>query len=843
MGSIFRNIIVLLSIATALLSEPYSAIAATKSTAGPSSIIVRSEKTETTDKISFHWDIRSRAAAFIRGRKLLVVFDKFNRDFSFPSVDSSELNYTTSIEHAKVDAYASIISIDLSEENLYATMERDANTWHCTISKTEYEKQDDMRVISKPLSAPWPHILIRTNESEASVIRFVDPDIGDKLAVIPISDSHTSTMREYKFVDFNIFKSSQGAAMQLISDSMNFNSHKGEIQINASSGLNISPKVFKKQKDSPDKIKQSSGTMSAEDSLLPFEEFSTFASIDLVMQVRIMREVIRSYNNKDDRAEAMLQLVYLYLTNSMFREAIAMFDEIATFNKRKTQTTKFKIAIGIAHFMNKDFTKAYDTLKVLHAHDVGIQTRKELRMYRTISEYMAYSSNIHEDRNNYAKMYLNRADNFFSAYPDVYLLETGLTILHRRIFFRKDYITANTLVKKIREDIKQSNLPDRLKHRYENRLLYMMGEIKLKTNKFVDAMNDWDKCIQKVDDIFGSTRCRLEKANIMYKTSRMTVKEYVEELERLSLLWRGDILEIEVTDKLGDGYVKAAQNIKALRAWNKIKEIYPNTSNALFISGKMSKIFIETFLNKEKPLDPFQSLSVFYEFKDLIPIGDVGDEIIIELAMQMVKLDLNEKAISLLNHQVRKRLEGIRKEKIINILAKLYLKIDKPSFAIDIISIGDEYIELPDDLAHDRRMLEAEAYYNNKIPEQALEILTDDVSQDADNIRAKIAWDERNWETMKDNAEPLMYQLVGQEDMLTEEQAMHIVRLYIAYNMLGNYKLMHYIDDKFSKRMTENAAGLLKIMQLTTKMNAERTPAKKQKIEEIIALLDGFIKK
>ena len=43
---------------------------------------------------------------------------------------------------------------------------------------------------------------------------------------------------------------------------------------------------------------------------------------------------------------------------------------------------------------------------------------------------------------------------------------------------------------------------------------------------------------------------------------------------------------------------------------------------------------------------------LFYEFKELNPIGEQGDDVIIAIAKRLVRLDLLENAADLLRHQI-----------------------------------------------------------------------------------------------------------------------------------------------------------------------------------------------
>ena len=88
-------------------------------------------------------------------------------------------------------------------------------------------------------------------------------------------------------------------------------------------------------------------------------------------------------------------------------------------------------------------------------------------------------------------------------------------------------------------------------------------------------------------------------------------------------------------------------------------------------------------------MDSFDSVSLYYEFKDFIPIGSKGDELILSIAKKMLDLDLFEETIKLLEHQIQYRLRD--KDKVITAthLAMIYLINKEPSKAIKILSYTD----------------------------------------------------------------------------------------------------------------------------------------------------------
>ena len=84
-------------------------------------------------------------------------------------------------------------------------------------------------------------------------------------------------------------------------------------------------------------------------------------------------------------------------------------------------------------------------------------------------------------------------------------------------------------------------------------------------------------------------------------------------------------------------------------------------------------------------MPPIDALSLFYDFRDLTPVGRRGDEMIRKLADRLVSVDLLDQAAELLQHQVDNRLQGAARAQVAVRLAVIYLMGRKPDRAIQAL--------------------------------------------------------------------------------------------------------------------------------------------------------------
>src|SRR5690606_34813543 len=177
------------------------------------------------------------------------------------------------------------------------------------------------------------------------------------------------------------------------------------------------------------------------------------------------------------------------------------------------------------------------------------------------------------------------------------------------------------------------------------------------------------------------------------------------ELEALRWRWRGDAVELEVIRELGRLYLSQGLYREALTA---LKGAGPGMSRlraAADLQADLSAAFRMLFLEGGADgMQPVQALGLFYDFRELTPIGADGDEMVRRLARRLVDVDLPDQAAELLKHQVDARLEGVAKAQVATDLARVYLMDRQPEAALQAIW-GSRSTLLPSALNAERRAL------------------------------------------------------------------------------------------------------------------------------------------
>ena len=260
--------------------------------------------------------------------------------------------------------------------------------------------------------------------------------------------------------------------------------------------------------------------------------------------------------------------------------------------------------------------------------------------------------------------------------------------------------------------------------------------------------------------------------------------EAATQLEQLKWRWRGDATELAVIRTLGGLYLSQGRYREALDTLRGAGKRLGDLPGAVELQADLQNAFRAMFLDGAADgLQPVQALALFYDFRDLTPVGADGDEMVRRLARRLIDVDLLDQAAELLKHQVDERLEGVAKAQVATNLATVYLMDRQPEKALQALWSSRTTL-LPSALNAERRALEARALMELGRYEHALETLADDQSPAAKDVRAEIFWKQENWA----GAAALYEQRLGDRfkdtaTALTPDEESRVIRAGVGYSL------------------------------------------------------------
>mgnify|MGYP001398925154 CR=1 FL=1 len=295
-----------------------------------------------------------------------------------------------------------------------------------------------------------------------------------------------------------------------------------------------------------------------------------------------------------------------------------------------------------------------------------------------------------------------------------------------------------------------------------------------------------------------ATPARLGVVALEMEKGTLNPDQAAQQLEQLKWRWRGDATELAVIRKLSDIYLHRGRYREALDALRSAGKRMANVPGAAQIQADQASAFRALFLDGAADgLQPVQALALFYDFRDLTPIGADGDEMVRRLARRLIDVDLLDQAAELLKHQVDERLDGVAKAQVATDLATVYLMDRQPEKALQAIW-GSRTTLLPTPLNAERRALEARALMDLGRFDHALEVLDRDQSGPAREVRADILWKQQKWA----EAAPIYEARLGERYAetgrpLSASEESWLVRAGVGYSLAGDRAALQRLNARY----------------------------------------------
>jgi hypothetical protein len=282
---------------------------------------------------------------------------------------------------------------------------------------------------------------------------------------------------------------------------------------------------------------------------------------------------------------------------------------------------------------------------------------------------------------------------------------------------------------------------------------------------------------------------------------KMSPARGINALERLRFRWRGDLLELRILRRLAALYFTRNRWRNGLRTLRIATENFPTDDMAGKAQDDMRAAFVALYLKgKADALPPVEALALFYDFIELTPIGPDGDEMIRRMADRLVAVDLLGQAADLLGYQVTKRLDGVARAQVANKLAMIQLMDHKPQAAIETLRTT-QIAMLPDDINHQRLLLEAKALAEEKLWDQALDLIATDESPEAMRLRADIYWQSGRWAVAGQKAEESLGTRWSDDAALAADERQQVMRAAVAFSLANDEAGLERLRDHFDAKM------------------------------------------
>jgi hypothetical protein len=800
-------------------------------------INVKFEKFNTSNKIKFSSATPIYSAIFLSGNRIWFVIDK--------QIDISKLDWRSMrmIKNASIiqqDAKHTIGCFEILNSADYEISATNQDN-DIIINITPYDNSillDELskeRKITKDIQIKNSSVDIQLYSSKSTVFNFIDPFTGEALFIIPeVVLARTSSKT---FVDFITVESLSGIVIKSLNDSLRVKIKDKQVNVSSTAYLNISAL-------SPD-ISLSSTMLKFDQDSQAILDLSYYNAKpqDFTKSLKKFNTLVNTTYEPVIKAERFLNLSLFLLANKWYVEAKSMLELVHRNSNIIANNDKIKMIVAATYFMADAFNEAYDISSGIDLKDVSIESKSEIGFWQKLCSLMIDKSNnsikdkenTEFDLNIIMRQILSYKTNFLNNYNSDIFNKICFKVAESAIALEKFDIVRGiiNILSKIKLDPND-----------QKKFNYIYGKLLTYYGDNTKALEVFKGCMDDINDGYYYSRCKFEALNIMYKLGKIQKTDYINNLQGISTVWRGDNFEYQVLDTLANFYNESNSAADAIRVWKMIDSNYPGSYKALTSTAKASQVFFDYLhLSSDSKL---AKLGFFYEFKDLIPLGDAGDEIIMQIAGYMLDLDLADQAIKLIEYQIKNRLLGISREYVINDLINIYSHLNKWDLAEQTVELFSKMpLNVTNPVIAERRYLYVEALINNGQMQDAIAVLYGDITPEADDLRAKAFFKLADWTSFNENSEPYLYSIRNiKNGHLNDSDYVKILRQNISYFSGSQLSLLNdlYLDmQPRLKKGQKNAERNRLFYNIANELSnaAEMSQDKKARIS---SLIDQFVK-
>ena len=675
------------------------------------------------NSMRFNWKENVPAAVFTRAGYLWIVFDqKASLDFSKLRSDKLEIiSQPQQIETNKGTAFRTKLVDGIS-----AAVWRDGNTWVVDLAPQQARPDVAFQFVTQQTSPQGPRIFVLADGIGES-ITLVDPEVGDRLFIVPVLPLSRGIEEHQTFAQFNLLRSTQGIVIQPLIDELEVRVMPDGVAITASSfkGLEVSDpsKIVTQKMLSTGRIDGlPSGLEPGRIFNLEAWKQGAKAHQFLEFKQRIQHQI--SQATSIARSGPRLSLAQFYFAKGLSAETMGLLRTISSVDEELARRPDVIALRGASQFILGRFAEAEKELD-----NGSLNGFSEAELWRG-------ASNAAQGKWAAAIEHFARAGEIPGDYPRNFSTQLALWAAEAAIR-AEDYRGAGVFLDTIADGKPTTG--------EQARLNYLRGRVLYASNDITTALNYWRRLVDASD---RWARVRAQRSLIEHdlQSNVITKTEAIEKLEQLRFAWRGDQLEFNLLRRLGELYLEEKDFVSGLTALRQAVTFFPNNVEARVVSKRMISQFSSIYTDgTADSMTPLTALSMYDQFRELTPVGRRGDRIIQRLADRLVEVDLLDRASILLDRQVKFRLRGKQKAKVGSKLALIRLLDRQPKMALDALN---ESVSpgLDSALALERKRLRSRSVFELGDSESALKLITNDGSRKADLLRADIYWRTQDWE-------------------------------------------------------------------------------------------------
>lgn len=719
--------------------------------------------------LRFPWAAPAGAAVFRRGDAVWVVFDAPAR------LDVSNaprgLRQFSRMEAYRGPDYSAVRIASPQGTPVFAISE--GNSWIIALGAGAQPQPAVVNV--RRDESGGPASLTAAVSGVTRIVRIPDPMVGDTLTVATALGPAKGLLARREFVQMALLPSAQGLAMESFADDITFTRDGDLVAIGRPGGLALSsPTVASRRNDVP----VGAPMPASRPALVDYDNWPKTGEDGFMARYNalVTAAAEEGLDGQDTKVAARMALARFLVGNELAFEAIGVLNDAARQNPALLGDAEFRGLRGISRVMARRYKEASadfsspalsnDPAAALWRAYLAAQTAQ---WPETRKEFAAGAAAL----NQFPAVWRQR----FARADAKAALETGdLEGANARIRMALDEET--NALEELAVRLLQAELAERRGE--AGRALRIYQAVATAPVDYLAA-----------PALLNATRIRFEEGDI---TPIQATAAY----DSLRFRWRGDGTELATIRALGRLYLSQGRYREALEALRSAGQRLPDLPEAMGLQADLGGAFRGLFLDGlADGLEPVQALALFFDFKDLTPMGADGDMMVRRLVRRLVDVDLLNQAADLLAYQVDNRLDGVPRAQVATDLALIYLMDRRAEQALVTIN-GTRSTILPRQLNAERRLIEARALSDLGRLDHALEVLERDETPEARDLRAEIVWRKKDWPQAGQLFEASLGDRWRTETPLSAEDEGKLLRAGVAFSLAGDDAALLRLEQRYS---------------------------------------------
>jgi tetratricopeptide (TPR) repeat protein len=719
----------------------------------------------TSLKLSFPFSAPVAGAIFHRADTLWLVFDT-QADIDLTALDGEPSHTVLGYELTRT-ADADIVRIKLNRPQL-ASVASEGSVWTVEIGEAILGPTRSLDITRNLVGPNRSTVTIPFDEPHL-VHHVADPDVGDQLLVVTGFAPARGFVHNQNFIEFRALASTQGVVVEPLADDVRVELTPDKIVVSRPAGLTLSTSL--------QPLLQGNGLRSVmfNAQIWGADRQATYVERQSNLQAAAAAAPVGK------RLAPRLDLARFYLARDMYPEAKGVLDVILADERPAAEDASAKVLRSVAEVM---MNRPDDALKDLADPIVGDQ--HDAPLWRAL----AYAR---QGKWAPAREAFKSVEAAVDTLP-IELQRVALKAEMRSAIEVGDFAGASNNL----DDFQTIGVP----HDMEPTLAVLIGRLAEGMGRTEDALSAYRTAADSWDRP-AAAQGRLRETVLRYSLGDLKRSDVIAELETLTTIWRGDETEIEALKILAHLYTEDGRYRDAFYVMRSAMAAHPDSDMTRQIQQEAAATFDSLFLaGRGDAMPAIDALALFYDFRELTPIGRRGDEMIRRLADRLVSVDLLDQAADLLQYQVDHRLDGAARAQVATRLAVIYLINRKADRALATLR-ATRTADLSNDLRNQRLLLEGRALSDLGRHELALEVIANVDGREAIRLRSDIYWAARGWRESAEQIELMYGERWKSFEPLTDVERQDILRAEIGYALASDSLGMGRFREKYAAKMAE----------------------------------------